>query len=165
MNILYRKSDGLILEKGGTFSGVKSSFGVVSVPTPEDIDTITNLSEIDGIEDILRTSLRDSIDLKTDALFLTTTFTYNDVEFPVKKENQFDYKTVVDECRAGFIEYPFKIKGVGSTYYFLTNLDDANAFFLASLTVVQTLLQTGWALKDSLAEMTLEQLMNFEDPR
>ena len=113
----------------------------------------------------LREYVRIDINNVTDSLFLISVFTYGDIEFPVKKDNQFDYKTVVDEARAGFIEYPYEIKGSGSTYYEIQDVDGANAFFIAGMTVVQTILRTGWALKDSLADMTVQELVEFEDPR
>lgn len=116
-------------------------------------------------EETLRECVRTDINNVTEDLILTTTITYGGVEFPIKKENQFDYKAVVDEARAGFLSYPYTIKGSGSTYYNLANLDDANAFYLSGMTAIQTILRTGWALKDSLSAMTMQELMDFDDPR
>lgn len=116
-------------------------------------------------EETLRECVRTDINNVTDDLFLTTTITYGGIEFPIKKENQFDYKAVVDEARAGFLEYPYMIKGSGSTYYNIANLDDANAFYLSGMTAIQTILRTGWALKDSLSGMTMQELLDFSDPR
>lgn len=110
----------------------------------------------------LLTSLKDRIDLKTDSL-IAAGFTYADKPFKLDLEHQMSYKGAYD-LRA-YLTFPYTIKGVGENYLELADEAAFTQFILAAFTYLQTVIQTGWGIKDSLDALTYAQLLAWTDPR
>jgi hypothetical protein len=61
-----------------------------------------------------------------------------------------------------YLTYPITIKTMDG-YMQIESADEYLDFHLAGLSFVQTALATGWAGKNALREMTIEQLINTKE--
>ena len=87
---------------------------------------------------------------------ITNDFVFNEINFKLTAENQRNYD---NECRmrAGLI-YPYKVKTVDD-YYEFANAEEYQQFYLAIIAYIRTCLEAGWDQKDSLNQLSTEQLI------
>lgn len=124
---------------------------------------------------MLRFRTKQTDDIST--LLIETGFVYQTVSVPLDLEHQIDYKVDYD-VDASILPYPRSIKGNGSAFITFNSREEHSAFYYTGMGYIRTVLSDGWKIKylggtlsggyvmtTPLANMTLEQLQNWTDPR
>jgi hypothetical protein len=113
-------------------------------------------------QDELLQKIRDEIDMKTQGIIVGG-YLYSGVLFPCPLDQQMNFKATFD-MRA-MLTYPFKVKGRGQNFLMLADQTDVFNWFMTGFQHVHGNLQAGWQMKDDVASLTREQLIEYADPR
>ncbi len=98
--------------------------------------------------------LRARIDAKTDAEIIGG-FVFEGKRFKLSLENQFNYKAEVE--LADQLTYPHRIKSIDG-YFDVPDAAAYRRFYLAAVGYIRATVETGWAAKDELDDLTDAEL-------
>ena len=108
----------------------------------------------------------DRINRETDMRILSG-FVWQDMAVWLSTENQFNYKAAYDlAVQSGGQSLPVMFKfgtDEETVYHTFTTMEELTAFYLASVSWVQTCLAEGWAQKDGLDTSAYEELLAGEE--
>ena len=111
-------------------------------------------------EGIVRMCIREDIDNRTDEL-IAQGFVYQSIQFKMDTEHQNTYmfSYLLNQT------YPYTVKGVGENYLIFQDRNEHTTFIVSGFTACSTIIQTGWGIKESLDEMTKEEMLAWVDSR
>lgn len=162
MKVLYRKSDGALIGKGGDFVGVGVGCACLELldwsgllDADGELLPGKTLADIPDAAERLKSDIRARIDAATGAAILAG-FDHRGVRFKLTQEDQLNFANAY-VARAS-LSYPLTVKGAGLVFLDLADASEVEAFYLTGLSHVQGCLSRGWADKLALDALTLAGL-------